>query len=281
MKDYYSLEMPWFLPFLAHVLSIINPSIVHYCAPLPLEYSKIAEYPTLYGYHYWIKGKEETREEISELLRRGGRVYLVSEYMNEALGSGLELPVIYPIISPVSPLSPTKVERSHATLFNPYKGKEFYEKLIPLLREFGIPVQIIQTRIHDFNNNPQPPDILLSRPIEEVRIEEVWRRTKIFILYTGYEETFSRVAYEALQHGIPTICSSGGNIPRILGDAGYYPPSDPIQWAMIARVLYYNEICYEESVRKTMTRAQKYRIDTYENNRRFISYLNYKCSSLS
>lgn len=70
---------------------------------------------------------------------------------------------------------------------------------------------------------PLEPDFSANENIEFIRdgdIRDIYRRTKILLVPSQWQESFGRVVIEAMHNGIPVIASDIGGLPEACGGAG-------------------------------------------------------------
>lgn len=70
------------------------------------------------------------------------------------------------------------------------------------------------------SDQPQLDDIPNVEFVREGDIREIYRRTKVLLVPSQWEEAFGRVVIEAMHNGIPVIASNVGGLPEACGDAG-------------------------------------------------------------
>lgn len=224
---YYALSIPGrpnkANKFFISLIKFLEPRRIHYCAPGALEFLEIvpSSILTIFGIHFL----EETPLEIivREILRKNQRIYLVSKFLAEANNIWTEIPILNPILK----LEKLDIQGGYITIINPYKGGSFYKKLLPLIND--LPLKIICTRFSDLQ---------ISNKLSRTSMKKIWSRTSIFVFYTIFEESFSRVSYEAMIFGIPIVCSARGNLPHLLGEAAIYPGENPDDWEREIRHLF-------------------------------------------
>jgi glycosyltransferase involved in cell wall biosynthesis len=106
------------------------------------------------------------------------------------------------------------------TMINPvaHKGASLVATLIRSLREYPFLLvpgwQPIEVETEGMSNVT-----VLSRQTPAT-MRQIYAQTKILLVPSQYEETFGRVAVEALINGIPVIASNVGGLPEAVGPGG-------------------------------------------------------------
>ncbi|WP_158545473.1 glycosyltransferase [Bremerella cremea] len=140
---------------------------------------------------------------------------------------GIEGVPLYPLIPPERYLCSDKREPKYLTFVNPQpaKGLFIFAKIAEVLQRKrpDIPLLVVEgrakghllaqagVRLSSHNlfrmaNTPDPRDYL--------------RVTKVMLVPSVVQETFGRVAAEAMINGIPVVASNCGALPEVVGDSG-------------------------------------------------------------
>ena len=61
-------------------------------------------------------------------------------------------------------------------------------------------------------------NVFVMRNVPDPRV--FYRRAKLTIIPSLFDESFGRVAAESMTYGIPVVCSDRGALPETIGDAG-------------------------------------------------------------
>ncbi|WP_179213676.1 glycosyltransferase family 4 protein [Halorubrum vacuolatum] len=174
--------------------------------------------------------------------------------------------------------------RETYTLINPinYKGGELFKRLAQqsddeqFLAKMGWFHQrnedltfdrdiydIYSQTVSEYVPSPEEPDLSPVPNIEFVidgDIRDIYRRTKVLLVPSQWDESFGRVVIEAMHNGIPVVASNVGGIPEACGDAAIlvddYESVDA--WEEHLNTLEDRDT-YEEYVRKSRARADRYR----------------------
>lgn len=141
------------------------------------------------------------------------------------LGVGAEV-VEYP--RPLGPVLAGRADGRFVTLVNPIpaKGVTWFARIaaeaarrrpdIPFLAVEGrggvgglrrVPLDLSAANLHGMRGTPRP--------------REFYARTRVVLMPSLWEETFGRVAAEALANGLPVLASRHGALPETLGGAGF------------------------------------------------------------
>jgi glycosyltransferase involved in cell wall biosynthesis len=143
---------------------------------------------------------------------------------------GIQSVVIPPLLSVDTPnMSKDFSKRRYLTYINPEQGKgmTWFAKIARILNDKrpNIEILVVEGRgkisrfaqtgqilsgvrnLHVMPNTPNPADFL--------------QVSKIVLMPSYYEETFGRVAAEAMLNGIPVIVSNRGALPEVVGSAGF------------------------------------------------------------
>jgi glycosyltransferase involved in cell wall biosynthesis len=162
---------------------------------------------------------------------------------------GVNPTVIYPIISPDKYRTPTT--RETVTFINPVveKGRDVALEIarlcpqIPFSFVEGWPLspeqrQELTPRVSALRN------VTLLPPQSDMR--NVYRKCKILLAPSLWEEAYGRVATEAQMNGIPVVASNRGGLPEAVGSGGILlSPDDPIEhWVTAITKLWYDNRYY-------------------------------------
>ena len=172
---------------------------------------KIYNYPFIK-----IRSKKNKR-----ILREADLVFTNSYFMQRVLlEKGIKTEVVYPFLK----MEEYKILfrepcTSYVTFVTPNfpKGREVVLRIVEKLPEekflfVGIKNFSLDKKIENFKN------ITVLPWIQDMK--EVYRKTKIIIMPSVWEEPFGRVPIEAGINGIPTIASKRGGLPESVGEGG-------------------------------------------------------------
>lgn len=198
-----------------------------------------------------------------------------SEYVRKIIKKfyGLDSFVIRPPVDPKKILVRDEINRDRITVVgdNPLSGHTFLGKLareMPSLKFWSIGYDT-QYNGYDLNNLKVNKKYMKDR-------KEIYRRTLIMLMPRQHDETFGRVALEAMINGIPVICSNCGGteeivpkdfvIPNFKNDIrewkekinevldNYIPVSERMKKCALRKEFNYKHICRE--FRKVLVRAK-------------------------
>lgn len=140
---------------------------------------------------------------------------------------GIESVPIYPLMPRERYVCAPDPERRFVTFVNPqpHKGVFVFAKIAELLgkRRPDIPLLVVEGRasvdwltrtgadltqanLHRMRNTPDPREYL--------------RVTQVMLMPSVWQESFGRVAAEAMMNGIPVIGSDRGSLPEVIGNGG-------------------------------------------------------------
>lgn len=258
-------------------IDYFQPDFVHHQGHSRLLVSRVCkEYaiPLITGFHFWIGlvdlGKEDNvnilknlqwhtpSPEFEEVLGNASAIYLVSEFMQKVVKkiTGHIFPIIHPI--PNAPTVVAETSSKKATLItlintHPLKGGKIFLKLVKAFPDYSFLAisseggEEISERLASFKNCQVIP--------RTNNIKEIYGKTKILIISSLVDETYCRVAAEALLNRIPIITTGAGHIKNITGDAALYP-SSTAEWKQALASLMEDKGLYKNLRAKAAIRAK-------------------------
>ena len=184
---------------------------------------------------------------------------LVSEFMltiYKMLGGEDNVQVVEPFLDRIERFADQPFDLRSGVLainLHPLKSGKVFLELTKKLRE-TIPLIGI-------DNEPFDIDTAFRREIEQltmsksenVRIhsyrdlKELYRGVKLVIVPSAVDETFCRVALEAVLNGAVVLSTSNGNLPNILGPESLYLSPEPGAWVSLIDKIY-DDSAFLESV---------------------------------
>jgi glycosyltransferase involved in cell wall biosynthesis len=150
-----------------------------------------------------------------------------------------------------------KTSRELVVFINPHpsKGLSIATKLaqdnpeIPFLFVESWPLSKDQSDElnHQISNTP---NISFMRVVPDMR--EVYKKAKVLLVPSMWEEAFGRVAVEAQINGIPVIASNKGGLPEAVGPGGILLDTEDtiVNWSQALRNLWYNDQLYNDIANK-------------------------------
>ena len=187
---------------------------------------------------------------------------LVSEFMlsiYQLLGGKEELVVIEPFLYPIKKFSASEYgSRSGILAINlhPAKSGEVFWKLSANLSD-RIPLIGIDNE-PDLGNYASAQKSKGSKGLISGNtqvypyrnLSELYQQVKIVIVPSKVDETFCRVALEAVLNGATVLSTKNGNLPNVLGPESIYLSSDPIDWLLKIEEIYDNSSLLESTAQK-------------------------------
>ena len=86
----------------------------------------------------------------------------------------------------------------------------------------------------------------LAGRISDAELDQLYKQAR-FVLVPSFAEGFGLTALEAMSRGTPVICSTGGSLPEIVGDAALlHNPTDAVQLASLITKLWNDEALRQE-----------------------------------
>lgn len=179
---------------------------------------------------------------------------------------GISARVIPPLFDKAAYVSNRKPE--NVTFINPrtLKGDELAFELVARCPE--IPFCFLESwllseeqiaRIHNFMRTHKN----LSFRRRTTDMKSVYRRAKILLVPSKWEEAWGRVVTEAQYSGIPVLASNRGGLPESVGPGGFLlDPDGPVEpWAEILRKLWHDDAYYSDFSARALAHAARPEID--------------------
>lgn len=237
---------------------------------------------TILGTHFWRNICDVDTHFVNMLTREIGsvrlltknhraffesdQVYVNSEFMKLALKkyTGFECEnIIHPIIDLERVISKNNT-KEFITLVNPDEGKggALFVQLAERLKgikflcvgkgnEFHTPNRIINRELNRLKN------VTIVESSKDM--SSIYGKTKILLIPSRVDETFSMVALEALFNGIPVLASTYGNLPYLIEDGGFNLPLDDVAiWEKAIDQLNHDTEFYNELSLRGKEVAKKY-----------------------
>lgn len=164
---------------------------------------------------------------------------------------GAKPSVIYPYID--EERYRISADRSSVVFVNPYVHKGLREALAIASQCPEIPFVFVGN-LPDGGDESGPfeaqvcalANVRLLLPVSNMR--EIYRKARILLAPSQWQEAYGRVAAEAQISGIPVVGSSQGGLPEAIGDGGIVlAPDAPIEkWSSALRSLWNDEDQYEK-----------------------------------
>jgi len=169
-----------------------------------------------------------------------------------------------------------KKDKEYITLVNPVKekGLEIIQQIIQLMpdRKFLLVEgwNNLVGKYTPFNNYPHV--FLMSRQED---MKQVYKRTKILLIPSIWQEGFGRIAIEAQISGIPVIASDIGGLKESVGKGGYLIKNytDSNQWVQKINKILNSKKLYRHLSTLAKKNAQKF--CDKRNKKRILSVINH------
>lgn len=126
----------------------------------------------------------------------------------------------------------------HVGTLEPRKNHQFLFKVFEQLTSFdgslvlcGMKGWQVEPILEAMENSPRRDRILHLDYVSDEDLASLYQRAEA-LLFPSLYEGFGLPPIEAMRQGCPVICSNGGSLPEVVGDAGLVLPlEDPSQWA--------------------------------------------------
>jgi glycosyltransferase involved in cell wall biosynthesis len=198
--------------------------------------------------------------EYHAVLAAAARCVVVSPFMQRvAAAAGLVVPTVLPAAAGVPlgtgrPYDPADPARTWVTCVNAHTAKCGWA-LVGLVRHApDVPLRILVTERDDGGgdlasdllraladrNAVDAAPVVITNRVEDM--QGVYATSRVVFAASAAEETFGRVAAEALALGLPVVLSREGNLPFLGGPDGVYvdPAGDPAAAAATVAALYHD-----------------------------------------
>ncbi len=130
-----------------------------------------------------------------------------------------------PFLLHVGTLEPRK---NHSFLFNVFEQLDAFDGTLVLCGMKGWQVEPI---LEAMQASPRADRILHLDYVSDLDLASLYQRSEA-LLFPSLYEGFGLPPIEAMRQGCPVLCSDGGSLPEVVGDAGLVLPlNDPSEWA--------------------------------------------------
>lgn len=247
---------------LYHWVKLLRPRLVYTQGMLRYEIVRALHplrIPVCTGLHFWndvlrlaqptynmdILEHEHAQDPKFLFIQKHAHPLSVSEFVNDVVERyyGIRYPVVYPVSAELAAPSARAEEfaggaRPFVTMVNIHrnKGGEFF---LYLLRHTDLPLLGVQTEYLSEDLDAQisaalrPNCRLLGRQQD---LRAVFAETRVVLCLSQVDETFGRVAAEAMYLGLPVLSSQKGNLKYLFPDAE--PVETPEQCAEVLGNIY-------------------------------------------
>jgi glycosyltransferase involved in cell wall biosynthesis len=258
-------------------LKLIRPDFVHHQGALRREFLTICnelKIPMITGFHFWSGGiqlspqtsnqdilahaKDSRKDPDLDFVLKSAVVYCASEFMQQVFQTIAQVTipwVLHPIPSSDRCVmrGPRTHELKYITALNIHRLKGGTYVLALLERFKDLPFWVCRTEPGSETVDEQIRTIIQSRPhcrysewVQDVKT--IYSQTKIVLIGSQVDETYCRVAAEALLNGIPIVTTGKGNIRNLTRSAAIYATT-PAEWINAIQTLYFNPTIYQQYVK--------------------------------
>ena len=289
---------------------ILKPKMIHHQGHLRIEICEIAtglKIPIITGYHFWMGAVElnhetgnidildnitkHTKSSDIEVVAssKGVYPYFCSDFVKDVTQkvTGTEIKdVIYPSSIQKSQVRSKKQFVSMCSIHK-LKGGDIFLYLV----ENALDIPLLGLRTESFseeldlkikeaarirNSNPKNAKVVILDHTNDI-VRAVYSKTRILLVPSLVDETFSRVTNEGLSYGIPIITTGKGFIKDMIGTAGIViNGNDAEVWLKTIRELYFNKDKLEFYRKSALNRYQAY---SESSTRHKWKSLMYRCIS--
>jgi hypothetical protein len=273
------IQMPKNLVDIIKIIKIINPNFINHQGENRILYMKISnllEIPFLTGFCFWqniikfnldnynvnmLSNDSLEKSNDFNFILDNSYNYVSSEFVNDIIYKFYNIKL--DVIETVSIEEEFNVdydfndeskfnEKKYVTLINCHYNKGGY--LIKYLCEnldINIPLQFINTendpnisidyikKLVEIRNLKKNINILIPSKID---IKTIYKKSRIILIPSLCEETFCRVAYEAMINKIPIISTKNGNLKYLLdGYSIFIDDFDLLSWKNEIEILYFDK----------------------------------------
>lgn len=257
-------------------LSLLQPDFVHHQGHERLKICRCIHnqrLTLLSGYHFWtdfidldpstnnqhiIKNasKHAISPNLGDVVEMSGHVYVASGFMLEALravggsassSTSSTLGIIYPIPDATACVPTEMSAPLYVTQINVHKqkGGDLFEYLLdhlPTIPFLGVETEPDpsdqMSHIHA-TLTAHPSSKLMSRQKD---VRRIYEKTKILLVPSKVDETFCRVALEAMYNAIPVVTTGCGFVSELVADAGFIiDGKEHEKWAEAVSLLWTNQ----------------------------------------
>lgn len=272
------------------LLQYYKPSLIHVQGKIITFLEDIlikSSIPTIIGYHYWngiVKLGETNNRDIIKNIKRHRldteytkfflphiTSYVCSEFLNDVITllNGNRIPnVLYPISDETSYKVDYNVDSEYITQINVHsvKGGDLFYELAKVLTD----IKFIAIA-NEPDNTSLYSDLKRLKNVEVhkyVDIRNIYSKSRMILQPNKVDETFSRVAFECADNGIPLITTGKGYVKQMLDDSVVYLDFNVRQWINTVRDLY-----NDKDKLKDISIRMKNKIQSYKKSRTIIDMI--------
>ena len=281
---------------LRDLYSDIKPDLVitqSYDAPIIVDIAKEMGIKTILGTHFWRnicntpdhfkkmltrpKNSLEMLYPLHRVFHTADELYVNSEFMQKAVEKfvGVKIDrIIQPMLNEERVVCQDNFEKKYITLINSDVGKGgriFIEiaKQMPNQQFLvvGLGAPIIPDNIRINKELRSIPNVKVLEKTDDMA--SIYGQTKMLLIPSLVDETFSMVALEGMANSLPILYSPNGNLPYLIKDAGVVLPEENINaWVETLKNIledeeYYSLLCNISKKRASLFSPQK-ELDSFE-----------------
>jgi glycosyltransferase involved in cell wall biosynthesis len=166
---------------------------------------------------------DSTKQRIRDMkVWKGVTVIFLSRYAAAAYRSSVRCKshIIYPPIRQIYKDYSRSVNAPYVTIMNPVKekGGAVVQDLVQMMPDIDFLIVEGWRKLEDLPYNFAYPNVHLLR--YQTDCSKVYKRTKLLLVPSQWEEGFGRVVTEAGAYGAPSIVSQRGGLPEAVGAGG-------------------------------------------------------------
>jgi len=263
----------------------IKPDLVitqSYDAPIIIDVAKAMGIKTILGTHFWrnicavndsFVGMLDRQISTVTLLKhyhrvfhRADELYVNSKFMQKAVeryvGVNIER-IIHPLVDVSRVLCDKKID-DYITIVNPDYGKggDVFADIARRMPDkkfmsVGLASEIIPENIKINNKIKNTKNIKILEKTDNMK--DVYSQTKVLLIPSLVDETFSMVALEAMSNEIPILSSSNGNLPFLVENGGFLLDTENIDsWVDALNLLFSDILSYNKISENAKNNSYKY-----------------------
>lgn len=93
-------------------------------------------------------------------------------------------------------------------------------------------------------------------------VADFYAQARLVLVPSLVDETFCRVAFEAVMAGVPVLCTTNGFLRQMFGDSGIFVDGNATRWIATIRALYHDRVALRKIARRQRARLTQ-QLGTY------------------